>query len=274
MLGADDDPDALLEPQHRAGPGDRVADVVQDATGVGGVPVVDEIDPTGVQRRYDTVARRAAQLDVERLPGAVLFVLGDAQAVLSGAALGRLVQLVGSHAEDVQDGEAHRPTDGRVGAEARPEDVAPRVEPELGADRTVHDQQGAAAGRALPGTRGRPALVDHRLERGQHHGQVLGPASRHGRADSDLAHRGRTPELGEADEDLVGIPVRLGEEPLDERGSGRDDRQTVGPALLVAVLDGLEQRVDVDRLLFGRLVDGHQSPGPAPPAGPRRISRT
>src|SRR5690606_38204521 len=81
----------------------------------------------------------------------------------------------------------------------------------------------------------------------QHHGQVLGPAARHDRGGSGVAHGGLTPELRQAGNDLVLVAGGVGEELGDGVVGGGHRGQPVGPALLEEVLgDGAgRDRVEV-----------------------------
>jgi hypothetical protein len=67
---------------------------------------------------------REAALEVQRLPGGVFLVLGDAVAEFSGVTEGGTIDAAGPHLQDVYQRQADRAADHRRGAIA----VAERVE--------------------------------------------------------------------------------------------------------------------------------------------------
>ena len=104
--------------------GHGVGDGRQDLLGHLRRAVLDEEVAAHHLRRHGAGVGREAALDVERLPGALFFVFGDAARVLRRRALGALIELVRPNAEDIHDDQAQRAADGGVGAIARAEDVA------------------------------------------------------------------------------------------------------------------------------------------------------
>ena len=204
-------------------------------------------------------------LHVERLPRALLLVLGDAEGVLARMSLAGVVEDAGGDAEGVDDDEAHGPADGGVGPVARPVEVDARVDAELVADRSVHNEQLAATTRArvadvevraVPVT---PPFVRPPFERGQDDREVLRPAPGHDRVDGGQPDRHLTPVLRHPQDDLLGIAtghVQKGPHPLLGR---RDDRQTVRPPLLREELHRLHVVCGGDYRLIA-----HRPPRPFP----------
>src|SRR5262249_57493462 len=81
--------------------------------------------------------RLEAPLDVQGRPGAIRLVLGEAAGVLGGAAECRLVGLLRHPAADRGHDQPDGAADGRVGAEARTEEVPATVETDLAGNRSV-----------------------------------------------------------------------------------------------------------------------------------------
>ena len=98
--------------------------------------------PSAAEERDRGDAGRDAALDRERLPGRVLFVLGEAEGVLAGLAERGAIDAAGPAAADVAHHELERATDRRVGAVALPHRVDAGVHADAPADRTVdHDHR-------------------------------------------------------------------------------------------------------------------------------------
>jgi len=124
------------------------------------------------------------------------------------------------------------------GRKPGPNAAAGRVEPQLMPDRAVdHDHRGGPAG-GLPAAAAGGALAHQRVERGQHHREVLRQAAGHGRVDGGQVDRAVPADLLELADDLVRAPAGGRQELLDQRLRRGDQRQAVGPALGVAVFDG------------------------------------
>ena len=111
------------------------------------------------------------------------------------------------------------------------------LKPSSRADRAVdHEQRRGAAG-ALPAAALRGAVALHGLPRGEHDREVLRPAAGHRRVDGGELDGHAAVEMLQRPDHLLGTTVDGGEELVDQRPGGRHERQAVGPALLVAVLD-------------------------------------
>ena len=184
-------------------------------------------------------ARLAAPLDVQGLPWAALFVLGDAEGPLAWMREGRFILFAGPRAAQVPPEESQGPPDGAVGARAVAEDPVGRVESEGRPLWSVDDHEGHThVGRAgdavqivLGGERRRERRLDDRQmarHAARHHGVRRDePAGR-----GDAARRNRT-------EDLVGVGAARLEHRVDAIDARQHHRQSIRPALGVEMLEQL-----------------------------------
>jgi len=205
--------------------------------------VLDIAEPAAGEDGHARRTLRVALRLAEERPGIAARTLGDAETVLAGIALRGFVRDARQHLEDVAQDQAHGATDGAVGAIAGSEQVHIRVHADLVGVGTAHDQQW----RRTAGAGGRAMEIElrpvHRLEGRDQHGKIFRQASGHDGIDGGCmqgkveAGRGmmRDHRVGWA---CVGREHRL--HAVDDR---RDDGQAVGPALLVAKIDGGQQVV-------------------------------
>ena len=205
-----------------------------------GRPVAeDAVRALAREHRHRVRAARAAALLVERRPGGVRRLLGDAEGVLARVGEGRLVRLPRRGPPEIPEREPHRAADGGVRAIAVAEDAVARVEAELARDRPSHDhERHAHVGRladAVQIVRG----VEERLQGGEDHREMLGPAAAHHRVDRELLDR-RGAALGrDQAEALLGVAPGVLDQRLDAAPGGEDDREAVGPPAREAELDRL-----------------------------------
>jgi hypothetical protein len=81
-------------------------------------------------------------------------------------------------------------------------------------------------------------LFQHRFDRGDHQGHVLGPATRHGAVDGDLLDGGNAITRGNDADDFTRVALQVCEHAFDRSSRWRHDGQTVRPLIAVAELDG------------------------------------
>ena len=120
--------------------------------------------------------------------------------------------------------------DGGVGAVALAEGVAAGVHADFAADGAVHHHDGAdehgGGEHAVHGE----GLVEHRLDGGQHDGEVFRLAASHHRVDGDFFHGGGH-EVGRDQADhFLGVARGAGEHAQDAFLGGGDEGEAVGPA--------------------------------------------
>ena len=132
-------------------------------------------------------------------------------------------------AADVELHQPDRPANGAVGLPAGTVGARTAVEAEVVANWPVDDdQRGAGMSSGLDGVE-----VEHRVAHGLHcsynHRQVLGTAPGHHRIHGQLLHRGRAPNGRNLADDVLGTQRSRGQHGSYTLGSGRDDRQAVGP---------------------------------------------
>ena len=140
----------------------------------------------------ERVGRKAA-LDVQRLPGADLLVLGEAQPDLAGLAERRAVKAARKPAAGQADHQPQRAPDRHVGAPAGAERADPAVEADRIAHRAVdhhHLPDGLGGDRLAADVEGR---LECRLDRGDDHREVLGAAAGEHRARGHALERHRGP---------------------------------------------------------------------------------
>ena len=193
-------------------------------------------------RKEREKGRRQPALDVQRQPGGVFLVLGDAVAELAGMAEGGTIDAAGPYLQDVDQRQADGAADHRGGAVAVAQRVEAAVRTEFPAYRAVqHDQHGAAAG----GGRGavqQEFRLKHGGEGGDDDGEMHRQAAGHDGVDRQFLRGDRHGAHRLDAEQPVGRHHRPFEAGVHRIGRGRDDRQPVGPA--VGVVEFL-RRVDV-----------------------------
>ncbi len=168
----------------------RRADRVEDPLRVVGHVVGDAVRRLGGDHEDGGILRAEAFLHMVGSERARLLVLRDAVGVAAGPAEGRHADHARRRPADVDPAQAHRPADGRVRPPAGTENAGPRVDVERGADRAVHDHQRRDRIRRAGDAEQAEALVAHRLDRGDHHREILGAAACHHRVDRDFLHGG------------------------------------------------------------------------------------
>ena len=202
--------------------------------------------------RHGAGVRRKAALDVQRLPRALGFVLGDEVAVLGRRAEGRHVAGLRNRAADVDQREPDRAADRRVAVGAGAERVVAAVDAEFARDRAVDDhQRRAQMGGGLHAVEVE-LLLAHRLD-GEHvERKIFGTAARHHRVGGEPQWRRLAPARRNFRDRFIPRTVAVGEHLLDARVGRRHDRQAVGPAALeIERVDRFEIVVGVDARAFG-----------------------
>ena len=153
--------------------------------------------------RDGRVAGGVAEPDAQRLPRRGRRILGEAERELAGVAERRRVGLARPRAEHVHRDQTQGAADRRVRPVALPERVVARVHPDLRRDRPADDHAEGGAARARQHGVQVERRVEHRLERRDDDGEVLGPAARHHRVRRRLLERHTaTARRHEADEQL------------------------------------------------------------------------
>jgi len=188
-------------------------------------------------------------LDVQRLPGAGGFVLGNDIRILGRRAHRGHVAQARRCAADVEERQPDGASYRRVRVRAGTESVVPGVDAELARHRAVDDDERRA------GMGGRlhaveiHGLLAHRLQREEVQREVLRLAARHDGVCRE-PHRRRLPVArGDLRYRLLPWPVAPREHRFHARGGRRHDRQPVSPA---AVGDERVDRVEVVVGLDGR----------------------
>ena len=183
-------------------------------------------------------------------------LLGDAVAEPPGVAHDLLHRLSGAAHPDVPDHELDGASDGGVGART------PTAEQRLtGRHREIvddlatddHERPRRVRGHHQPG-QVEPRL-EHRVERGQHHGHVLGPAPGHRGVGRDRLDRGHAVRGRDRADDVARTTTGCLDELIDQCTRGCERGQTVGEAERVAEL-GPVAGIDV----LGKVVT-HGQPG-------------
>ena len=162
----------------------RVAQVV--------VPLV------GRQRCKDgdrALLRPESPLHVQRRPGAVFLILGEAEGILPRVTDRAAVEGSGKRPDHVAHDEADGPADRRVGPPARSQEVVPRVDVQLAGNRSVDQHEDGRASRAGCGAVVSVSGVGQRLKSGHDDRHVFGPAAGQDRVDRRLLGRDRSPAV-------------------------------------------------------------------------------
>ena len=180
-----------------------------------------------------------APLDRQRRPWRPGLVLGEAEAVLAGIAVGRPVHPARAAAAHVPHDQLQGTSDGRVGAVALAEDVDAGVHADTGGDGAVHDHDRARGPGGGEDAMDVELVGAGRLQRGQHDREVLGEAAGHDRVDGRLLHRALDEVRRHHGDLLAGIASGPAEHAEDAFRSRWDDRQAVRPAAGVGRLDGV-----------------------------------
>ena len=188
--------------------------------------------------RHGALLGLVAAAHVVGFPGALLFVLAEAEAVLARPAEGGAVRVAGIAAADGDEDQADGPADGGVGAMARAEHAGVTVDAQLVPDGTVHQQRRTR----VPGGGLNPVEVEAGLHdalyRGDDRRKVFRQAARHHAVDGDLLHRGRRPLGRHLPDDLLGIAVSAREHALHALSRGRHDGQAVAELLVAEPVVG------------------------------------
>ncbi len=147
-------------------------------------------------------------------------------------------------AADVDHDEAQRAAHGGVRPPPVTEHVLPAVHIELLAYRTVDDQEvGAGMGRGLAAVEV-VLRLHHGLDRRDQDRQIFGPAARHHRVDRDLLDGGDAVPRRDARDHVMRCAVRVAQHLPDRVLRRRKYRQAVGPALIAALLEELEDALE------------------------------
>ena len=221
----------LAQGRHGVGDGERQIE------GVLAGLVVDVVRRLAAEHRDRALLTLEAALDMQRIPGALLLVLGDAVGVLAGMPERCLVGHAGNRLADVGEDQLDRAADGGVGAVALAEHVRAAVHAKGQARRAVHHQQRRRQmGRALHAVeieRG----IGHRLDRRDDHRHVFRQAARHHAIDRDLLDRRLAPARRNLRHQSRRGELGAGQHGRHPLLGGRNHRQAVGPALVVAELE-------------------------------------
>ncbi|MNC84745.1 hypothetical protein D3C83_03110 [compost metagenome] len=173
---------------------------------------------------------------MERRPRIRRLEFCDAAGVFPGVARLRSVHR-GAGAADVDEHEPQGAADRGVGAPAGAEHATPAVDAQPRHRRTVHDDERRARVRRGLAMRKAVGGVRYRLQRGHDHRQIFRLAACHHGIDSNMPHRcGAHARRHHADHFVGGAPRHARKHRLNTFFSGRHDRQTVGPAVLVEII--------------------------------------
>ena len=206
MLGAQGDEVLALADRRvvLASGGHRRRDLVEDASGLLGLHVVDVV---GGLAAMDRDGRRCIDTDAACIaaPRRLVEVLGNAVAVLRRPTLGRCVAGPGTSTGDVEQDQPKGSTDRSVGSVTGAECAEAGVEPTLDCGLSVHDQErrdrvggGVDTPEVEVGVRERPHCGDE-------YRKVLGPAARQHGVDRNGATRGLARTGRQHCDDLVGV---------------------------------------------------------------------
>ena len=200
--------------------------------------VFDITKPAGCKDGDTGDPRRIALSLTKQRPWVAAGTLGDAEAEFARMSLSRFIGNPGNHLKHVSQNEPHRTADRCVGPVARTEKVHIGVHADIVSDGTADDQEG----RRAAGTGCRPVKVEfrlvHRLERGGQDREIFRQASGHDGIDRGGMHRQLQPGGGVSGDHRLRWPPFVGKRRLDPVEHGRNDRQAIGPTLLVAVIEG------------------------------------
>ena len=183
MLGADDEERRVVHrpperaPLHRGGRGERRRELVGRTTAVVG----DRERSVAREQRHGRGAGSEATLDVKRLPGARLLVLGEADAELAGVTERRSVERAGACPAGQREEQTQRPADRHVGARAGPECSHAAVDPERLAHGPVDDEDRARRLRGDADSVGVEAGLERGLGSRTDDGEGAGAAAQRGR---------------------------------------------------------------------------------------------
>ncbi|MDT4849015.1 hypothetical protein FQZ97_831240 [compost metagenome] len=191
----------------------------------------------GRHREDGGVLGFVAVLHVIRRQRALQFVLADAVGVFAGVTQRALVQVAGPAAAHVEHDEAQGPADGGVGAVAGAEGVDAAVHADFAGDRPVDHEQGRGHVRGCLHPVEVEGLVGNGLYARQHHRRVFGLAAGHHHVDGQDFTRKLAPARCDAGFYEVCVPAQPGHDLVDLFPGRRHNRQAVGEAPLVVVLD-------------------------------------
>src|ERR1700730_2541108 len=168
----------------------RSGKALRQAPGLARLLVDNPLQTVTGEHRHRRLARLQPALDRQRLPARSLLVLGKAIGEFAGVAEGGTVDLLRPPLADIANDQLQSTADCGVGADAFAERVAFGVHADAAADRAVDDDHRSDEHRRCQYTVHRKALVENRLDRGQHNRQIFGLAARHHRIDRDLLDGG------------------------------------------------------------------------------------
>ena len=206
-------------------------------------------DPVGRTAGVDgdgALFLRETALDVEGVPVAALFELGEAESELPRLTERGAVDFARAAAAHVSDHQLHGAADGGVRAVPLAEDVHLVVHADTVANRTVDDdhRRGEVGG-------GEDAVHvelfgGDRLDRGDHDREVLWFAPGHDGVDRDLLNCHRSEVRRHHGDHLLGVALCASEHAHHALGRRRDHRQAVRQALVEHELEHVIRLADVD----------------------------
>ncbi len=207
-----------------------------------GLLVHDAPRPLAGENRHGVRGGFEATADGQRCERRRLLELGEAEADLARVAVGGAVHLAGTATADVADHELHGPADGEVGTVSLAERVDATVHADGPRARPVAHDDRADRHRGGEDTVDVELVGAHRLDSGDHPGQVLGTAAGHHGIDGDLLHRHLHQVRGHHGDDLVGCSGGALQDAQHPLLGGWYHGQTIGEA---AVEEGFHLVVEV-----------------------------
>ena len=242
---------ALAQNVVTAGLPHRAGDGLQNAFGGVTAVVLDVMRSLAGPDGNGALLRLKAASGLKGRPGRSILALGGAEGELGRRALRRAIAAPGRRAGDVQLHQPHRAADRRVGRKGRTEAARAAVDARRPRGRPAdqhEDRAGMCSG--VDSIEVERRLGD-RLNGGQHHGELLRAAARHHGVDRDDLHRRLPLARREDAEDLERIALNGVKHLKDAVGSGRNQRQPIGPPAPDALLRK-RRRISRQRERFGR----------------------
>ena len=203
--------------------------------------IVDVVRRLAAKHRHRALLTREAALNMQRIPRALFFILGNAVGVFARMAERGLVGHTRNRAANVGKNQLDGAADRGVGAIALAEHVGAAVHAEREAGRAVyHHQRRRQVGRTLHAVQIK-RRVGHRLDRRDDDRHVLGQATRHHAVDGNLFDRRLAPARRNLGDQGGGGQRGAGQHRRDPRLGRRHHRQAVSPALVMAKLERIDR---------------------------------
>ena len=233
--------DSPAEVNPQAVGGHSVGDGVEQALTRGAVAIAVHGRVLDGRHRHRGLFRFKAKADVHGFPRTVLLVLAKNDAELGQATHAAAVEDTGPLLKHIDEDQAQRTPDGRVGSVAGAEQVVGAVQLNLAPDRSVDDGQqpgGVGYGGYLMNAVG--IEFEQRLHRRQHDGEIAGSASRHYGIGRGLLRGQGSPANLNFSQHGVGSQANRIQHGLHPVRRGRHHGQAVSPAPPVTFLDSVQ----------------------------------